>query len=264
MEKEIIISLEDFEYKTVITFKGEDWKKYRKNPVLYFLDYIFSTVEFSKEDNTVVGNIKKDPFHKFILKVLTYVYSSPITDVNRYKLFEFNEGFVNLIKVFKIKENNLFKIYEISYLDPVSNTPIGAISVKTDRIEIYHNIKNIENKINLSSYRKMLDDELALMLKSAIDANYDLIPSHLGEIFDDEEDKFRKRNEEILKEIKKISGIQLEKDSWTGKTRFHINREIEQQFDIDLIIYSLRKLKVLLLDLERTNRKRRDIFLNKR
>lgn len=263
MEKEIIISLEDFEYRTTVTFKGEDWKKYRKKPIYYFLDYIFSTVEFSKEDNTVVGNIKRDPFHKFILNVLTYEYNSPITDVNRYKLFEFNEGFVHLMEAFEVKENNLFKIYEISYLDPISNTPIGAISVKTDRIEIYHNMKNIGNKINLSSYRKMLDDELALMLKSAIDVNYDLIPPHPGEIFDDEEDKFKNRNKEILKEIKKIGGIQLDKDSWTGKTRFHINREIEQQFDIDLIIYSLRKLKVLLLDLERTNRKRRDIFLNK-
>lgn len=263
MEKKTIVSLEGFECKTTITFKGDDWKNYRKNPILYFLDYVFSTVEFSKEEGTIVGNIKEDLFHKFILNILTYRYTSPIVDVNRNKLFEFNSGFfINLIEEYKVKdENNLFKIYEVSYSDPVYSTLMGAISVKKDKVEVYHNIKGIGEKINLSSYKEMLDDDLVLAMKSVIAVNYKLIPSHPGEIFDDEEDKFKDRNKEILKEIKKIGGIQLEKDFWTGKTRFRINREIEQQFDIDLIINSLRKLKVLLIDLERTNRKRRNIFL---
>lgn len=258
----MIESLNDFKYKSIITFEGEDWKRYRLDPIYYFLNYIFSTNRFTIEEGILNERTIGDPFHNFELKINDKC--DIIKDKYRFNIFDYNKGFFNLIENNKINDEDIwFKIYEIRIIDrnPDRTKPALLLSLKKDNVELYYNAEDLkmEENTNLPSYNEMIYNNLVLMIKSEISTLFSLMPSSPFDMFDKEDDKFRERNKNILKEIRTKGGIYLEKSAWTGKTQFHIDEEITQQSDIDIIISSLKKLKIVLIDLTQMNIKKESL-----
>lgn len=260
----MIESLNDFVYKSIITFEGKDWKRYRLDPIYYFLNYIFSTNRFTLEEGILNEKVIEDPFHNFELKINDKC--NIIKDRYRINIFDYNQGFFNLINNNKINDEDIWlKIYEIRITvingDPNRVKPALLLSIKKDRVELYYNADDLkmEENMNLPSYNEMIYDNLVLMIKSEISSLFLLMPSSPFDMFDKEDDKFRERNKNILKEMRDKGGIYLERNAWTGKTQFHVDREIKQQYDIDSLISSLNKLKIVLIDLAQMNRKKESL-----
>lgn len=287
--------MKDFNKKLTFTFEGKGWKRCKYHPILYFLNYIFSTDGFtlygSEKSFYSYSSYKLDNFYKFkdivdyIIPLNKEISNSnflTITNKSGKKVFEFNPEFRSIIKLYKsaeknvflkdglnnIDENNILKIYRgyEGYSKGIESPLLNSISIKENKIELYitnHNslYHKISNEvINIVSYEKLIEGiDLLKNLKGSIIDCYNTM-TYPFKVPDNLDKDFINKNEKELQILKYFSGIRFKKNRIGRHSSFYISKQIYDERTIDEAIRGLNKLKELLEPLKKINMEREEKY----
>ena len=246
------------------------------DPLLYLLDEIFVTDNFTLDSSNTLANyyyFSRSNFESFFSNILQSSLKKEnnfylILDKEEKPVFEFNYSFLVLLTNLRSKVNrnfncddkglhdNLLKVYSKGMRDKVPDGLLFGLSIKGKKgIEVINYIDDyfpqIKGDINFFNYKEIHENSLIKSIASFIKSGYNdaVNPS---DYFDSQDRKFMEDNSNILKELKR-NGITLDKSNYTSY--FQINKKIYNVEDIEELEKELNKLKVLTIVLSCYNRR---------
>lgn len=286
--------MKDFNKKVTFTFEGKRWKRCKYHPILYVLNYIFSTDGFtlygSEKSFYSYSSYKFDNFYRF-KNIIDYIIPLDkeisnsdfltITNKSGKKVFEFNPEFRSVVKLYKKAEKNLFLKSDLNYIDKdnilkiyrpyegydkVESSLLNSISIKENKIELYitdhnslyHKISN--DIINISSCEKLMEDiDLLKKIKGHIIDCYNTM-TYPFKTFDSLDKDFIKKHEKELQILKYFCGIKFEKNRMGKHSSFYISKQIYTEKTINEAIKGLNSLRELLGPLKEINMEKEEKY----